>query len=252
MTKQTLNWYTFCGMNSIPFWERLKAKSSIKHSLKYWNLMAYFINYAKRYITKTLTKNQWKAIFSPFPRKTISESLRITDVQHPLLKLVTHIKPSFSIISDLKLRKSLGKIGTVFGEIDPQFSDCDFLFNHWRNTCKKSWSKTLVCRFDSIHRGKREQTLLAYDFSKETVKAIMMLYNNTKAMIHSLIDTDYFDIVAGVLQGDIFAQISSIFCLDDVLWTSIDLMKEKCLSRKNIPETNDIPQKLLPMLTTQF
>ena len=57
--------------------------------------------------------------------------------------------------------------------------------------------------FDSIQRGKMEQTLLAYGLPKETVAAIMMLYKNTKVKVRFLDgDTDYFDIVAGVLQGD--------------------------------------------------
>ena len=57
--------------------------------------------------------------------------------------------------------------------------------------------------FDSIHRWKIKQILLAYDISKETVAAIMMLYRNTKVKVHSLDgDTDFFDIVAEVLHGD--------------------------------------------------
>ena len=39
-------------------------------------------------------------------------------------------------------------------------------------------------------------------------------------------DTDYFDIVAGVLQGDTLAPYLFIICLDYVLWTSIDKIKE--------------------------
>ena len=39
-------------------------------------------------------------------------------------------------------------------------------------------------------------------------------------------DTDYFDIVANVLQGDALAPDPFIICLDYVLRTSIDLMKE--------------------------
>ena len=38
-------------------------------------------------------------------------------------------------------------------------------------------------------------------------------------------DTDYFDIVAGVLQRDTLTPYSFIICLDYVLRTSIDLMK---------------------------
>ena len=34
--------------------------------------------------------------------------------------------------------------------------------------------------FDSTHRGKMEQILLAYDLPKETVAAIRMLYKNAK------------------------------------------------------------------------
>ena len=58
--------------------------------------------------------------------------------------------------------------------------------------------------FDSIPRGKMEQILLAYDLPEETVVAIMILYRNTKVKVRSPDgDTDYFDIVAGVLQrGD--------------------------------------------------
>ena len=60
--------------------------------------------------------------------------------------------------------------------------------------------------FDSIHRGKMEQILLAYSLLKETVAAIMILYRNTKVKVCSPDgDTDYFNIVAGVLQVDTLA-----------------------------------------------
>ena len=39
-------------------------------------------------------------------------------------------------------------------------------------------------------------------------------------------DTDYFDIVAGALQGDTLAPYLFIICLDYVLRTSIDKIKE--------------------------
>ena len=80
---------------------------------------------------------------------------------------------------------------------------------------------------DSIHRGKIEQILLAYGQPKETVTDIMMLYRNTKVKVRSLDgDTDYFDIVEGVLPGDTLAPYLFIICLDYVLRTSIDKMKE--------------------------
>ena len=37
--------------------------------------------------------------------------------------------------------------------------------------------------FDSIHRGKMEQILLAYGIPKETVAAITILYRNTKVKV---------------------------------------------------------------------
>ena len=81
--------------------------------------------------------------------------------------------------------------------------------------------------FDSIHRGKMEQILLAYGLPKETVAAIMMLYRNTKVKVRSPDgDTDYFDIVAVVLQGDTQAPYLLIICLDYILKTSIDKIKE--------------------------
>ena len=54
----------------------------------------------------------------------------------------------------------------------------------------------------------------------------MMLYRNTKVKVCSSDgDTDYFNIVAGVLEGDTLAPYLFIFCLDYMLRTSIDKMK---------------------------
>ena len=54
-----------------------------------------------------------------------------------------------------------------------------------------------------------------------------MLYRNTEVKIRSPDgDTDYFDIVAGVLQGDLLAPYLFIICLDFELRTPIDRMKE--------------------------
>ena len=81
--------------------------------------------------------------------------------------------------------------------------------------------------FDSIHRGKMELILLAYGLPKETVAAIMILYKNTKVKVRSPDgDTEYFDIVAGVLQGDTLAPYLFIICLDYVLRASIDKIRE--------------------------
>ena len=72
-----------------------------------------------------------------------------------------------------------------------------------------------------------EQILLAYGLPKETVAAITILYRNTKVKVRSPDgDTEYFDIVVGVLQGDSLAPYLFIICLDNVLRTSIDKIRE--------------------------
>ena len=72
-----------------------------------------------------------------------------------------------------------------------------------------------------------EQIVLAYSLPKETVAAITILYRNTKVKVRSPEgDTKYFDIVAGVLQGDTLAPYRFIICLDYVLRTSIDKIRE--------------------------
>ena len=72
-----------------------------------------------------------------------------------------------------------------------------------------------------------EKILLAYGIPKETVAAITILNRNTKVKVRSPDgDTEYFDIVAGVLQGDTLAPCLFIICLDYVLRTSIDKIKE--------------------------
>ena len=103
--------------------------------------------------------------------------------------------------------------------------------------------------FDSIYRGKMEQILLEYGLPKETVAAIMILYGNTKVRVCSPDgDTDYFGIAAGILQGDTLAPYLFIICLDYMLRTSIDKIKEnnfeltkkrsRRYSAKTITDTN--------------
>ena len=72
-----------------------------------------------------------------------------------------------------------------------------------------------------------EQILLACSIPKETVAAIITFYRNTKMKVGSPDgDTEYFDIVAGVLQRDTVGPYLFIICLDYVLRTSIDKIKE--------------------------
>ena len=103
--------------------------------------------------------------------------------------------------------------------------------------------------FDSIHRGKMEQILLAYGLPKETVAAITILYRNTKVKVRSPDgDTEYFDIVAGVLQGDTLDPYLFIICLDYVLRTSIDKIRKRLRADKEkkqkVPRKNNYRRRL--------
>ena len=99
--------------------------------------------------------------------------------------------------------------------------------------------------FDSIHRGKMEEILLAYGIPQETVSAIMMLYRNTQSMVRSPDgDTDFFDILAGVLQGDTLAPYLFVICLDYVLRTSADAHKELGLTLEKAKSRRYPEQKI--------
>ena len=72
-----------------------------------------------------------------------------------------------------------------------------------------------------------EKILLAYGILKETVAPITILYKNTKVKVRSPDgDTECFDIVSGVLQEDTLAPYLFIICLDYLLRTSIDKIRE--------------------------
>ena len=104
--------------------------------------------------------------------------------------------------------------------------------------------------FDSIHRGKMEQILLAYDLPKETVAAIMILSRNAKVKVRSPDgDTEYFDIVAGILQGETLAPYPFTISLDYVLRTSIDKIRENCFEL-TMKRSKSTLQKQSPTPTT--
>lgn len=77
--------------------------------------------------------------------------------------------------------------------------------------------------FDSIHRKKLHEILQAYGIPEETINAIMMLYKDSKSMVRSPDgDTEFFNTIAGVLQGDTLAPFLFILCLDYALRISVD------------------------------
>ena len=101
-----------------------------------------------------------------------------------------------------------------------------------------------------------EQIVLAYGLTRESVTAIMMTDKKSKVKVRSPDgDTDFFDIVAGELQAEVLAPYLFIICLNYVLRTLIDLIKEngltleKARSRRyhirNISKTPSIMSYLL-------
>ena len=91
---------------------------------------------------------------------------------------------------------------------------------------KKTTGEITICRLYQglrLHSQREDGT----NPTKRDVAAITILYRNTKVKVHFRDgDTEYFDLVAGVLQGDTLAPFLFIICLDYVLRTSINKIKE--------------------------
>ena len=119
----------------------------------------------------------------------------------------------------------------AFRELDPRYHKFWLSVKFLNVYVQKNLGATLLFvdfakAIDSIHRRKMKQILLAYGLPKDTVATIMMLYRNMKVKIRFPDgDTDYFNIVAGVLQEDTLAPYLFIICLDYVLGILIDEMK---------------------------
>ena len=76
----------------------------------------------------------------------------------------------------------------------------------------------------------------------------MMLYRKTKVKVRSLDgDTDYFDIVADVQQWDTLAPYLFIICIDYMLRTSIDKIKENGFKLTKEPPHKQLRTKTTPM-----
>ena len=82
--------------------------------------------------------------------------------------------------------------------------------------------------FDSIHRGRLIEILHAYGVPDKLVQAIGASYARTRAKVCSPDgETDYFDISAGVLQGDTLAPFLFIVALDYALRCAVDGREEE-------------------------
>ena len=63
-----------------------------------------------------------------------------------------------------------------------------------------------------------EQILQAYGIPNKIIKAIIIMYKNTQVFVRSPdANTEFFDIIAGILQGDTLSPYLFIIVLDYVL-----------------------------------
>jgi len=87
--------------------------------------------------------------------------------------------------------------------------------------------------FDSISREKMFEILKLYGIPDKIISAIKALYVSTKAKVISTDgDSEIFDILAGVLQGDTLAPFLFIIVLDYALRISVDLSNDKGIKIK--------------------
>ena len=81
--------------------------------------------------------------------------------------------------------------------------------------------------FDTIHRGKLMKILKAYGIPDRFVRAIEVMYTDTKAKVLSPDgETELFDILAGVLQGDTLAPYLFVIALDYALRNALNGKEE--------------------------
>ena len=87
--------------------------------------------------------------------------------------------------------------------------------------------------FDSIHREVMFEVLALYGIPDKIIKTIKAMYTNIKSrVVPPDGETEYFDIVTSVLQGDTLAPFLFILVLDYVLHISMDAKNTKGLLLK--------------------
>ena len=128
-----------------------------------------------------------------------------------MLSLLKFIIRCYSIISDPKSRK-FGKIRMAFERITPRphrFRQSVGSSKEYEQRISRQYYPSKA--FDSIHRGKTWQILLAHGF----FTTLMLIFRNTKAMVRSPDeDTDFWNIVAEALQRNTLAPYLFIPCQD--------------------------------------
>ena len=131
-----------------------------------------------------------KGCILPFPEKNdlgIAKnycSITLTSIAAKIYNvlLLNHIEPEIKKI----LRKNQDGFWRNRSTTSQILTICWVLGVYAKNLETKFLFVDFSKAFNSIHRGKIEQILLAYGLLKETVEAIIVLYKNTKVKVHSL------------------------------------------------------------------
>ena len=149
--------------------------------------------------------------------------------------------------NDLQRNHIGPKIDNVLasGEIDPRphkfWLSGEFFKVYAQKTYRQQYLSNLLRPLTPFTEERWSKSFSHTAYKKQSV--IMMLNRNTMVKVRSPNgDTDYFDIVTGVLQGDTLASYLIIY-LHYVLRTSIDKIKENCF--KLIKESRRYPAKTI-------
>ena len=82
--------------------------------------------------------------------------------------------------------------------------------------------------FDSIHRGRMLEILKAYDVPPNMLAGIKAMYSNTRAKVITPDgETDWFEILAGVLQGDTLAPFLFAIVIDYAMRQALEGKEEE-------------------------
>lgn len=196
--------------------------------LKYCNLDETMLNYANKLLIENQKPQQWSDInLIPVPKSgdlgytTNYRGIALSSVVAKLVnrmllnriqpKLDPHLRPNQN---GFRPRRSttahILALRRIIEEVKRNNLKAVLLF--------VDFSKA----FDSIHRGKMMKILRAYGIPEQLVNAISTLYEDTRAKVLSPDgETDYFEILAGVLQGDTLAPYLFAIVIDYVMRRAI-------------------------------
>ena len=100
--------------------------------------------------------------------------------------------------------------------------------------------------FDSVHRGNMMKILRAYGIPEQIVNTISVLYENTKAKVLTPDgETELFNILAGVLQGDTLAPYLFAIVIDFVMRQAVGNKAEDLGFRIETRKSRRIPPKVI-------